>query len=49
MSMVSLNGLCIDGVVLFMRGYELQENNPISVVDECNQPVLVASDLRFES
>ena len=43
---MSLNSLCIDGVVLLMRADELHENDPERVVDGCNQPVLVAGDIK---
>jgi hypothetical protein len=45
MFMVSLDSLCIDGVVLLVRADELDENDPVRVVDGCDQPVLVASDI----
>lgn len=43
---MSLNSLCIDGVVLPMRADELHENDPVRVVDGCDQPVFVASDIK---
>jgi len=42
---MSLNSLCIDGIVLFMRADELHENDPVRVVDGCNESALVAGDI----
>jgi hypothetical protein len=43
--MVSLDSLCIDSVVLLVRADELDENDPVRVIDGCDQPVHVASDI----
>jgi hypothetical protein len=45
MSMVSLDSLCIDGVVLLVRADELDENDPVRVVDGRDQAILVGSDV----
>jgi len=42
---MSLDSLCIDSVVLLVCADKLDENNPIRIVDGCDQPVLVASDI----
>jgi len=43
--MVSLDSLCIDGVVLLVHADELDESDPVRVVDGRDQSVLVASDI----
>jgi hypothetical protein len=45
MSMMSLDSLCIDGVVLLVRTDELDENDPVRIVDGRDQAILVASDI----
>lgn len=40
---MSLDSLCIDSVVLLARADELDENDPVRVVDGRDQPILVAS------
>jgi hypothetical protein len=45
MSMMSLDSLCIDGVVLLVRADELDENDPVRIVDGRDQAILVASDI----
>lgn len=42
---MSLDNLCIDGVVLLVRADELDENDPVRVVDGRDQSVLVAGDI----
>jgi hypothetical protein len=42
---MSLDSLCIDGVVLLVRANELDENDPVRVVDGCDQAILVTSDI----
>jgi hypothetical protein len=42
---MSLDSLCIDGVVLLVCANEFHENNPVRVVDGRDQSVLVASDI----
>ena len=42
---MSLDRLCIDGVVLLVRADELHENNPVRVVDGRDESVLVTSDI----
>jgi len=42
---MSLDSLCIDGVVLRVQADELHENDPVRVVDGRDQPILVASDI----
>lgn len=42
---MSLDSLCIDGVVLLVRTDELDENDPVRVVDGRDQSVLVAGDI----
>ena len=46
---MSLNSLCIDGVVLSMRADGLHENDALRVIDGCNEPVLVAGDIEDNS
>lgn len=46
---MSLDSLCIDGVVLLVRTDELDENDPVWVVDGRDQTVLVASDIEDHS
>lgn len=41
---MSLDSLCIDGIVLLVRADELHENDPIRIVDGRDHTVLVASD-----
>jgi hypothetical protein len=43
--MMSFDSLCIDSVVLLVRADKLDENDPVRVVDGCDQPILVASDI----
>jgi hypothetical protein len=43
--MVSLDSLCIDGVLLLVRSNELDENDPVRVADGCDNEILVASDI----
>ena len=42
---MSLDSLCIDGVVLLVRADELDENDPVRIVDGRDQAILVASDI----
>ena len=42
---MSLDSLYIDGVVLLVRADELDENDPVRVVDGRDQAILVASDI----
>lgn len=46
---MSLDSLCIDGVVLLVRADELHENDPVWVVDGRDQAILVASDIEDHS
>jgi hypothetical protein len=45
MSMMSLDSLCIDGVVLLVRTDELDENDPIRIVDGRDKAIFIASDI----
>lgn len=42
---MSLDSLYIDGVVLLVRADELNENDPVRIVDGRDQAILVASDI----
>ena len=42
---MSLDSLCTDGVVLLVRADELDENDPVRIVDGRDQAILVASDI----
>ena len=42
---MSLDSLCIDGVVLLVRADELDENDSVRIVDGRDQAILVASDI----
>ena len=42
---MSLDSLCIDGVVLLVRADELDENDPVRIVDGRDQAILVAGDI----
>jgi len=42
---MSLDSLCIDGVVLLVRADELDENDAVRIVDRCDQAILIASDI----
>jgi len=43
---MSLDSLCIDGVVLLVCANELDEYDSVRVVDGRDQPVFVASDIK---